>query len=105
MVFWTVLEFLVPSSGVVWRIIFSCFFFTEEVYQQEQHDKLSVLHCRLQQEADKIRKWKNAIELELQQKDRQLKDVQQLADAKQKSLLETQVRSEIIRMLAKVTIN
>lgn len=52
---------------------------------------MTVLHCRLQQEVDKVRKWKNSVELELQQKDRQLREVQQLADSKQKTLLETQV--------------
>ena len=60
--------------------------------QQEQQDKLSVLHCRLQQEADKIRKWKNSVELELRQKDRQLQEVQELVNSKQNTLLETQVR-------------
>lgn len=61
------------------------------MFQQEQHDKMTVLHCRLQQEVDKVRKWKNSVELELQQKDQQLREVQQLADSKQKTLLETQV--------------
>ena len=64
----------------------------EEAVQQEQQDKLSVLHCRLQQEADKIRKWKNSVELELRQKDRQLQEVQELVNSKQNTLLETQVR-------------
>ena len=41
-----------------------------EATQQTQKggDRLSALHCRLQQEAEKIRKWKNATEVEIKQK-------------------------------------
>ena len=41
-----------------------------EATQQTQKggDRLSTLHCRLQQEAEKIRKWKNATEVEIKQK-------------------------------------
>jgi len=40
----------------------------EAQLSQKGGDRLSALHCRLQQEAEKIRKWKNATEVEIKQK-------------------------------------
>ena len=39
-----------------------------QALQQGGAERLSALHCRLQQEAEKIRKWKNATEVEIKQK-------------------------------------
>lgn len=36
--------------------------------QQKSGDRLTALHSRLHQEADKIRKWKTAADIELRQK-------------------------------------
>lgn len=36
--------------------------------QQKTGDRLTALHSRLHQEADKIRKWKTATDIELRQK-------------------------------------
>ncbi len=36
--------------------------------EQQAGDKLSALHTRLQLEAEKIRKWKNATETEIREK-------------------------------------
>lgn len=58
-----------------------------------QTDRLSLLHSRLQQEAEKIRKWKNVTELELRQKNHQLQEAQQLIEKQQKSLIDIQVLS------------
>ena len=60
---------------------------------QSQTDRLSLLHSRLQQEAEKIRKWKNVTELELRQKNHQLQEAQQLIEKQQKSLIDIQVLS------------
>ena len=59
--------------------------------KEQQKDRLSVLHGRLQQEAEKIRKWKNSTELELKQKDQQLREAQQMIVKQRKSIIDAQV--------------
>ena len=46
------------------------FLFSEKAKQQEDvnDEKLTFLHVKLHQEADKIRKWKNQTEFDLKQK-------------------------------------
>ena len=61
----------------------------EESYKEEE--RLNVLHSQIQQEADKIRKWKNTMELDMQQKERKLKESQLMVDRQRKELTETQV--------------
>ena len=61
----------------------------EESYGEEE--RLNVLHSQIQQEADKIRKWKNTMELDMQQKERQLKESQLMVDLQRKELTEAQV--------------
>lgn len=62
----------------------------EEIHKQS-NERLGLLHSRLQQEAEKIRKWKNATELEMQQKNHQIQASQQLIEKQQKSLIDAQV--------------
>lgn len=57
----------------------------------QSSERLGLLHSRLQQEAEKIRKWKSSTELEIRQKNHQIQTSQQLIDKQQKSLIELQV--------------
>ena len=59
--------------------------------KEQQKNRLSVLHGRLQEEAEKIRKWKNSTELELKQKDQQLREAQQMIEKQRKSIIDAQV--------------
>lgn len=66
----------------------------QEQMKEQQKDRLSVLHGRLQQEAEKIRKWKNSTELELKQKDQQLREAQQMIEKQRKSIIDAQLQNE-----------
>lgn len=65
----------------------------EEVHKQS-NERLGLLHSRLQQEAEKIRQWKNSTELEIQQRNHQVQTAQQLIDKQQKSLIDVQLKNE-----------
>ena len=60
--------------------------------KEQQKDRLTLLHSRLQQEAEKIRKWRTATELELNQKEQKLKEAQLRIDKQQKLISDIQVR-------------
>ena len=74
-------------------LLLYCLVFSLLEESQSQTDRLSLLHSRLQQEAEKIRKWKNVTEIELRQKNHQLQEAQQLIEKQQKSLIDIQVLS------------
>ena len=59
--------------------------------KEQQKDRLTLLHSRLQQEAEKIRKWRTATELELNQKEQKLKEAQLRIDKQQKLISDIQV--------------
>ncbi len=59
--------------------------------KDQQKDRLTVLHSRLQQEAEKIRKWKTVTEMELKQKDQKLQEAKSTIDKQQKQMLDIQV--------------
>ncbi len=50
-----------------------------------------MLHSRLQQEAEKIRKWKTVTEMEMKQKEHKLQEANFTINKQQKQLLDTQV--------------
>ena len=54
-------------------------------------DRLTQLHLRLQEEAEKIRKWKTSTEMNFKQKESQLKEAFQTIDSQKKNLLDLQV--------------
>lgn len=64
-----------------------------------EEERLNVLHSRIQQEADKIRKWKNTMELDMQQKERRLKESQMMVDRQRKELTEAQVNLMLMMWL------
>ena len=50
-----------------------------------------MLHSRLQQEAEKIRKWKTVTEMELKQKEQKLREADLTINKQQKQLIDVQV--------------
>lgn len=54
------------------RVIFTCYYAENEQSQQQEqgqsNERISSLHVKLQQEADRIRKWKVQTEIEIKQK-------------------------------------
>ena len=54
-------------------------------------ERLSQLHTRLQQEAEKIRQWKTATEMDLKQKDAKLQEALHTVDTQRRALVELQV--------------
>ena len=52
---------------------------------------MSQLHARLQQEAEKIRQWKTATEMDLKQKDAKLQEALHTVDTQRRALVELQV--------------
>lgn len=54
------------------RVIFTCYDAENEQSQQQEqgqsNERISSLHVKLQQEADRIRKWKVQTEIEIKQK-------------------------------------
>ncbi len=54
-----------PSTSV---LLFILFVEVSIEMEQQSSDRLSALHTRLQLEAEKIRKWKNATESEIRDK-------------------------------------
>ncbi|KAJ8032624.1 Synaptonemal complex protein 1 [Holothuria leucospilota] len=59
-------------------------------------EKLTSLHSRLHQEADKIRRWKVETEIELKQQEQKLRDSLQTVESQRKSLLELQLQNETL---------
>ncbi|CAB4012531.1 synaptonemal complex 1-like, partial [Paramuricea clavata] len=57
-------------------------------------ERLSALHNKLHQEAEKIRKWKTKTDLELNDKTKKLQDANQTIDCQKKSILELQFQNE-----------
>ncbi|XP_064396528.1 synaptonemal complex protein 1-like [Halichondria panicea] len=62
--------------------------------EQQSSDRLSALHTRLQLEAEKIRKWKNATESEIREKDNKLKEASVTIEGQRKSVSELQLKKE-----------
>lgn len=54
------------------------------------YEKLTTLHSRLHQEAEKIRRWKVQTEIELKQQEQKLRDSLQTIESQRQSLLELQ---------------
>ena len=52
----------------MWRIYMYVCVCAETEAQVQSSERMTSLHSRLQQEAEKIRKWKNAIELDTKHK-------------------------------------
>ncbi|XP_041452814.1 synaptonemal complex protein 1-like [Lytechinus variegatus] len=65
-----------------------------ETIEIQNQDKMNALHSRLHQEADKIRRWKVQMEIDVRQKERGLSDAQQTIESQRKSLLELQLQNE-----------
>ncbi|XP_033104779.1 synaptonemal complex protein 1-like [Anneissia japonica] len=61
---------------------------------EESSEKLGSLHSKLHQEADKIRKWKVDIEMDVKYKERKLTECQQTIESQRKSILELQLQNE-----------
>ncbi|CAL1544514.1 unnamed protein product [Lymnaea stagnalis] len=59
-----------------------------------ESDNMSTLHAKLHREADKIRKWKVQIELELRDKEKKLTEAALRIEAMKKSLLDLQLENE-----------
>lgn len=68
--------------------------------QQQQWDsamgteRLTSLHAKLHQEADKIRKWKVQTEMEMKHKEKKLSEANQTIESLRKSILELQLENE-----------
>ncbi|KAK2187874.1 hypothetical protein NP493_152g03006 [Ridgeia piscesae] len=67
-----------------------------EIEQTAEHQ--STLHSRLQQEAEKIRKWKVQTEIELKQKERKIQESNRTIDCLRKSMLEQQLQNESLSL-------
>ena len=57
---------------------------------------MTSIHCKLQEEAEKIRKWQTSSDLELKQKMAKLKDCEQLISKQRNQVLEMQVENETL---------
>ncbi|XP_046580118.1 synaptonemal complex protein 1-like isoform X2 [Haliotis rubra] len=57
-------------------------------------ERLSSLHAKLHQEADKIRKWKVQTEIELKQKEKKIHEASTTNESLRKSILELQLQNE-----------
>ncbi|XP_071942601.1 uncharacterized protein [Antedon mediterranea] len=66
----------------------------QKVTAEESSEKLRSLHSKLHKEADKIRKWKVDIEMDVKYKDRKLSECQQTIESQRKSILELQLQNE-----------
>ncbi|XP_064615819.1 synaptonemal complex protein 1-like [Liolophura sinensis] len=62
--------------------------------QNEGAGRLSSLHAKLHQEADKIRRWKTQTEMELKKKESQVSEAVQTIESLRKSILELQLQNE-----------
>ncbi|KAK2156170.1 hypothetical protein LSH36_220g06021 [Paralvinella palmiformis] len=65
-----------------------------ELQHENTTEKISTLHLRLQQEAEKIRKWKIQTELDLNQKDKKIKESSLIIDSLRKGILDLQIQNE-----------
>ncbi|XP_071115241.1 synaptonemal complex protein 1-like [Haliotis cracherodii] len=63
-------------------------------HQDVGTERLSSLHAKLHQEADKIRKWKVQIEIELKQKEKKIHEASTTNESLRKSILELQLQNE-----------
>ena len=61
----------------------------------QRGDRLTSLHSRLHQEADKIRKWKLQTEIDQKQKDRQLRESEETIEQQRKAVVDLQVEYRI----------
>ncbi|KAL5009725.1 hypothetical protein ScPMuIL_012030 [Solemya velum] len=61
-------------------------------------ERLSSLHAKLQQEADKIRKWRVQTEIELKQKESNIKELTGTVESLRKSILELQLQNESLSL-------
>ncbi|XP_067675629.1 synaptonemal complex protein 1-like [Haliotis asinina] len=61
---------------------------------QDGTERLSSLHAKLHQEADKIRKWKVQTEIELKQKEKKIHEASTTNESLRKSILELQLQNE-----------
>ncbi|VDH92807.1 synaptonemal complex protein 1 [Mytilus galloprovincialis] len=61
-------------------------------------EKLSSLHAKLHQEADRIRKWKVQTEIEIRQKDKKIQEATQTVESLRKSVLELQLQNESLSL-------
>ncbi|XP_078329240.1 uncharacterized protein LOC144624005 [Crassostrea virginica] len=71
------------------------------IQQQEQsqgNERISSLHVKLQQEADRIRKWKVQTEIEIKQKDKKIKEATHTIESLRKSILELQLQNESLSL-------
>ena len=57
---------------------------------------LNSLHCKLQEEAEKIRKWQTSSEIELKQKMARLKESEQMINQQRNQILEMQIENETL---------
>ena len=57
------------------------------------NDRLTSLHSRLHQEADKIRRWKVQTEIDQKQKERHLKEAEETIEHQRKAVVDLQVRN------------
>ena len=69
-----------------------------EDFDQMKKEKISCLHSRLHQEADKISKWKTRVEMEMKQKDCKIQDANQTVESLRKSILELQLQNESLSL-------
>ena len=67
---------------------------SERIGMRQETERVGSLHSKLKQEADKIRRWKTSMEMELKDKSEHIKDMTSQIEEQRKSLLEVQLEYE-----------
>lgn len=67
--------------------------------ESQSSERLTALHSRLQLEAEKIRKWKNATELELKHKQKCLEEANCTIESQRRSLTDLQLKNESLQSM------
>lgn len=69
----------------------------EAEIQAQSGERMTSLHSRLQQEAEKIRKWKNAMELDIKHKEKCLEEANCTIEKQRTSLTDLQLSNESLQ--------
>ncbi|XP_072269819.1 synaptonemal complex protein 1-like [Pyxicephalus adspersus] len=67
-------------------------------FEKKNTENLSQLYSKLHEEAEKIKKWKSLIELEMKEKESKLQEKRKMLDAQRKAIKELQIENEKLRL-------
>ena len=63
---------------------------------EEQETQMNLIHCKIQEEAEKLRKWQTSSEIELKQKISKLRECESIINKQRSQILEIQVENETL---------